>query len=167
MIPIGKIEFITDSEGLAQINERVTQHTCKTNINPQLMFRQSFSGITKKLFVGNWTDQGFWISKYRLQLYQFRPDIITRFYIENGSSNVKVTMKSSIGFSSILVGMFLIVLFSSIFTSSGPRAFLIAVVIFTILYVCLASIEYDKMLKAIKSNVVDGIKRTGSNLDRI
>ena len=167
MIPIGTIEFITDSEGLAQINEKVTQHTCKTNLNPQLMFRQSYTGLTKKLFVGNWTREGFWISKYRFQLYQFRPDIISRFYIGKDASNVKVTMKFSIGFSSILVGLILIMLFSSAFTASGPNGFLIAVGILTSLYICLASIEYDKMLKAIKNNILDGITRTKSSLDSI
>lgn len=165
MIPLGNIEFITDSNGIDQMKEKVTLHTCKTNIDPQLMFRQSYSGVTKKLFVGNWTDQGFWISRFKLQLNQFRPDIICRFNIEHRSSTVKVNIRSSIGFSSILTGMIVILLFSAPFVSSGKIGFLIAVVIMTILYVCLASVEYDKTIKAIKGNIVNGINRTNSNLD--
>lgn len=165
MIPIDKIEFITDQEGMAHINEKVTQHTCKTNINPQLMFRQSYYGITGKLFVGNWTDQGFWISRFKMQLNQFRPDIICRFDIENRSSTVKVTIRSSIGFSSLFTGMIVIILISAPFISSGSKGFLIIVTIMTILYVCLASIEYNKTLKTIKDHIVSGIKRTNSNLD--
>ncbi|HLN74707.1 MAG: hypothetical protein ACM3O8_11170 [Methylococcaceae bacterium] len=166
MIQIGRIEFITDSNGLDQMKENVTLHTCKTNIDPQLMFRQSFAGVTKKLFVGNWTDQGFWISRYKLQLYQFRPDIICRFNIENRTSTVKVNIQSSIGFSSLFTGMIIIILFSAPFVSSGKSGFLTAVVIMTILYVCLASVEYDKTIKAIKNNVVNGIQRTNSSLDK-
>lgn len=166
MIPFGIIEFTTDSDGLTLINERVAQHTCKTNIDPQLMFRQSFTGVTKRLFVGNWTDQGFWISRYKLQLYQFRPDIICRFNIENRTSTVKVNIRSSIGFSSLFTGMIIIILFSAPFVSSGKSGFLTAVVIMTILYICLASVEYDKTIKAIKNNVVYGIQRTNSSLDK-
>lgn len=167
MIPLGTIEFITDSNGLAQINEKVTLHTCKTHLNPQLMFRQSYFGVTDKLFVGNWADQGFWISRFKRQLYQFRPDIICRFDVENSASAVKISIRSSIGFSSLFTGMIVILLFSASFISSGSFGFLMAVLIMTILYVCLASIEYDKTLKAIKNNVVNGIQRTGSSLDKI
>lgn len=166
MISIGKIEFITDQEGMEHINEKVAQHTCKTNLNPQLMFRQSYNGITGKLFVGNWTDQGFWISRFKLQLNQFRPDIICHFNVENRPYTIKVTIRSSIGFSSLFTGMIVIILFSAPFISSGPSGFLIAVVIMTILYVCLATIEYNKMLKAIKDHIVNGIKGINSNLDK-
>jgi uncharacterized membrane protein (DUF485 family) len=165
MLPIGKIEFITDSEGVAQINEKVARHTCKTNLNPQLMFTQSYNGITGKLFVGHWSDQGFWISRFKKQLYQFRPDIICRFNLENRPHTVKVTIRSSIGFSSLFTGMIVIILFSAPFVSSGSTGFLIAVVIMTTLYVCLASVEYNKTLKAIKDHIVNGIKRNNSNLD--
>lgn len=167
MIPLGTIEFITDRNGLAQINEKVTLHTCKTHLNPQLMFRQSYYGVTDKLFVGNWAEQGFWISRFKRQLYQFRPDIICRFDFENSASAVKITICSSIGFSSVFTGMMIILLFSAPFVSSGSSGFLIAIAIMTILYICMASIEYDKTLKAIKNNVVNGIKRTGSSLDKI
>lgn len=165
MIPLRNIEFITDSEGLAQMKEKITLHTCKTNIDPQMMFKQSYTGVTKKLFVGNWTDQGFWISRFKMQIYQFRPDIICRFNIENRASTVKVNIRSSIGFSSLFTGMIVIILFSTPFVSSGKSGFVIAVVIMTILYICLASVEYDKTLKAIKKNVVNGINRTNSSLD--
>lgn len=165
MLLIGKIEFITDNEGIAHINEKVARHTCKTNLNPQLMFRQSYNGITGKLFVGNWSDQGFWISRFKRQLNQFRPDIICRFNVENRPQTVKVTIRSSIGFSSLFTGIIVIILFSVPFISSGSRGFLIAVVIITTLYVCLASMEYNKTLKAIKDHIVNGIKRTNSNLN--
>ena len=165
MIPLGNIEFITDSNGLDQMKEKVTMHTCKTNIDPQLMFRQGFSGVTGKLFVGNWTEKGFWISRFKRQFSQFRPDIICRFNIENRASTVNVTIRSSIGFSSLLTGMIMIIFFSAPFVSSGSTAFLIALVIMTILYVCMASVEYDKTFKAIKDHVVNGIYRTNSNLD--
>lgn len=167
MIPLGKIEFITDRNGLAQIHEKVAMHTCKTHLNPQLMFRQSFHGVTDKRFVGNWSDNGFWLSRFKMQLYQFRPDIISHFDIKNEPSLVKVTIRSSLGFSSLFTGLFLIVLFSVPFISSGSAGFLTAVVIMTILYICLASMEYDKMLKAIKNNIVDGISRTKSSLDKL
>ncbi len=76
MIPIGK-EFFQLHQGDSEIIEKnISLHTCKTNVSPQLMFNQSYTGETSKIFVGNWKKDGFWISKFRRQLLDFRPDII-------------------------------------------------------------------------------------------
>jgi len=165
MITINKREFRTDKKGILRIQENIEANTCKTNLNPQLMFRQSYTGRTEKIFVGNWTSNGFWISKFRLQLFQLRPDIITQFYIESETRYEKVTMKSSIGFSSLFIGLMWIILFSVPFATVGQTGFFIGVVMMLILYSFLTSIEYNRMIKAIKDNIVVGIYMTKGNLD--
>jgi hypothetical protein len=165
MITFDRKQFQTDSVGISLIKERITQNTCKTNVSSQLMFRQSFTGLTGKLFVGNWTSNGFWISKFRLQFIQLRPDIITRFYIENEAPYEKVTMKSSIGFSSLFVGLIWMILFSVPFASFfGLTGFLVAFAIMVFFYSLLTSIEYDRMIKAIKNNIINDIHMINSNL---
>ena len=91
------------------IKEKMSELTCRTNISPQLMFRQSYTGITEKFFVGNWTKKGFWISKFRLQLLEIRPDIIVRFNFSQKKNNTLLSIRYSLGLSSI-IQMFLILL---------------------------------------------------------
>lgn len=158
MITLGTKLFRTNEAGILQIKERVAANTCKTNLNPQLIFRQSYTGLTDKLFVGNWTADGFWLSKFRLQLFQLRPDIITRFSIQKETTHQKVTMKSSIGFSSLLLAMIFILLFSAPFISLGSFGFLITVVLMVIFYALLASWEYDKMMKTINDTIIKDIR---------
>ena len=159
MITLGTKEFRTDEAGISQIQERVAANTCKTNLNPQLILRQSYTGLTNKVFVGNWTKDGFWLSKYRLQLFQLRPDIITRFSIQKETTYQKVTMKSSIGFSSLFLAMIFILLFSAPFASLGTSGFLMIVTFMVIFYALLASREYDKMMKAINDTIIKDIRK--------
>jgi len=165
MITIDKKEFRTDKKGILLIQEKIEANTCKTNVSPQLMFSQSYTGRTGKIFVGNWTSNGFWISKFRLQLFQLRPDIITQFYIESETRYEKVTMKSSIGFSSLFIGLIWIILFSIPFAAFGLIGFLVGVALMILFYSYLTSIEYDRMIKAIQNNIVVGIYKTKGNLD--
>lgn len=166
MIRIATNEFWTDKENILVINERVKENTCKTNINPELMFRQSYNGMTTKLFVGNWTSDGFWISKYRNQFIQLRPDIITRFYIKEDNEGIHVVMKSSIGFSSIFTFLILLLIFSSSSASEfGINAIYSVASIFILLYILLSKIEYDRMLTSIKKTVFNDINITKSNFD--
>lgn len=165
MITINKKEFRTDKKGILLIREKIEANTCKTNVSPQLMFRQSFNGMTRKIFVGNWTSNGFWISKFRFQLVQLHPVIITQFYIESETRYEKVTMKSSIGFSSLFIGLIWIILLAAPFAIIGLIGFLVAVALMILFYSYLTSIEYDKMIKAIKNNIVDGIYMTKGNID--
>jgi hypothetical protein len=46
MITIDKKEFRTDKKGILHIQEKVEANTCKTNVSPQLMFRQGYSGYS-------------------------------------------------------------------------------------------------------------------------
>ncbi len=166
MIRINKKVFWTDEDGISIITERIKENTCKTNINPELMFRQSYTGITGKLFVGNWTSYGFWISKYRHQFIQFRPDIITRFYFIESLHEKKIEMKSSIGFSSILFFLIIILVFSSSVASEfGDAGFFSLLIIFSLLYILLTKIEYENMLENIKSNILNNINITKSDFD--
>jgi len=157
MITIAKKEFRTDKKGILLIQEKIEANTCKTNLSPQLMFRQSYTGRTGKIFVGNWTSNGFWISKFRLQLFQLRPDIITQFYIAHETRYEKVTVRSSIGFSSLFIGLIWIFLFSTPFAVFGLIGFLAGVVLMVSFYLFLTIIEYDRMIKAIENHIVVGI----------
>lgn len=154
MITLGNKEFRTDETGISLIRERVTKNTCKTNLNPQLLFVQSYTGRTNKLFVGNWTADGFWISKFRMQMMQFRPDIITSFLIQEEASRKKVTMRSSIGFSSLFTGMIISMCFSLPFMAFGLTGYLIVIALWIALYAYLASMEYDRIMKAIKDHIL-------------
>lgn len=165
MITISKKEFRTDKKGILLIQEKIEANTCKTNVSPQLMFRQSYTGMTGKIFVGNWTSNGFWIAKFRLHLIHLRPFIITQFYIESETRYEKVTMKSSIGFSSLFKGLIWIILFAAPFATIGLIGFLVAVALMILFYSYWTSIEYDRMIKAIKNNIIVGIYMTKGNLD--
>jgi hypothetical protein len=160
MITIDTREFRTDKNGILLIQEKIEANTCKTNLSPQLMFRQGYTGLTAKIFVGNWTSNGFWISKFRLQLLQFRPDIFTQFYIESETRFEKVKMRTSIGFSSLLMGLIWIILFSIPFATLGLLPFLVVVALMIFFYSYLTSIEHDRMMKAIENHIIIGIYKT-------
>ncbi len=165
MITIDKKQFRTDKKGILLIQEKVEAITCKTNVSPQLLFRQSYTGRTEKIFVGNWTSNGFWLSKFRLHLIHFRPDIITQFYIESETRYEKVTLKSSIGFSSLFFWLIWIIIFSTPFAALGLIGFLITATMMILFYSYLTSVEYDRMIKSIKNNIVIGIYMTNANLN--
>lgn len=59
MIKIGYQKFEIDNCLVDFVKEKMESSTCKTNLTPQLIFKQSFTGITDKTFVGNWTKKGF------------------------------------------------------------------------------------------------------------
>lgn len=165
MIPIAKNEFWTNREGLVKIKKRIAENTCKTNLNPELMFRQSYTGLTKKLFVGNWTTNGFWISKFRMQLAQIRPDIIMRFRITQDRDIVKVSLKSSVGFSSIFTYFLLALIAFTFIANTGLIGFTALLTVFSFAYILLTRMEYRRMLENVKKTIVGGITITKSNFD--
>lgn len=167
MITIGKKEFRTDKNGILLIQEKIEANTCRTNVSPQLMFTQCYTGRTEKIFVGNWTSNGFWISKFRLQLFELRPDIITQFYIESETHYEKVIMKSSIGFSSLFIGLIWIILFSLPFAVFGLIGFLVGFALLILFYSYLTSIEYDRMIKAIENYIIVGIQKWNDSRQEI
>lgn len=158
MLNLGTEEVTTKPCNEEVIKQRLTEHTCKTNLNPQFMIKQSYTGFTNKTFVGNWTEYGFWISKYKLQMWQFRPDIIARFYLKKRASSLQVKIKYSLGFSSIFWGSILILIFSAILSSALMKNNLFsAISIFSAIYVIATIIQYRIMKKAVNDKILKGI----------
>ncbi len=125
MIQIKREKYKIDNYYIDLIKDKMAEETCKTNLSPQLIFRQSFTGVTLKTFVGNWTNNGFLISKFRMQLMQFRPDIIAKFKFLDKSDNSEVSIRYSIGFSSLFMGSIWIIMFAAPFAAFGLIGFLI------------------------------------------
>jgi hypothetical protein len=151
MICLKRQKYRIDSYYIDVIKERMVTETCKTNLNSQLIFRQSYTGYTFKAFVGNWSESGFWISKYRLQLIQLRPDIIAKFRFKDLSENSIVSIRYSIGFSSVFIGLIWIFLFSAPFVAFGLIVYLIGLALMIVFYSVLSVIE----LNSIKEKIVE------------
>jgi hypothetical protein len=153
MIRIKKEKYVLRKGDYELLNKNVVENTCKTNINPQLMFKQSYTGVTGKTFVGNWHKNGFWISKYRRQLLELRPDIISKF-VFRGENKENLIVVHSIGFSSIFssafIGVFFIVFLKNFVDI--PKIYGLAIWIF--LYVLICSFALNKMRKSIKEKIM-------------
>ncbi|MCK3685278.1 hypothetical protein [Maribellus sp. YY47] len=154
MIKLKSQKYELDLHAAQQIKDKVTEETCKTNVNPQLIFKQSYTGYTLKTFVGNWTPNGFWLSKYRKQLFQLRPDVIAKFRFEQEADKIHLSVRYSIGFSSVFTGLVIIFLFSTAFLSLGATAYLVVLVAMTALYVLLAFVELGRLEQAVKDKIL-------------
>lgn len=157
MIPIKQEEYIIHNYNIDVIKDKVIKETCKTNMSPQLMFKQGFTGITNKTFVGNWTKKGFWISKFRMQLIQFRPDIIAKFRFSDHSENTLLSIRYSIGFSSIFLGLFWINLFALPFSAFGSIGHYIGLTLMLALYIFALIIEQDNLKEEIVEKVLSKV----------
>ncbi len=154
MIKIGYQKFEIDNCLVDFIKEKMESSTCKTNLTPQLIFKQSFTGITDKTFVGNWTKKGFWLSKYRYQLFQARPDIIARFNFISNQNNTQIEIKYSIGFSSILIIMILALPILAAFSLWGIIGFIVGLILMSLIYYILSASEYDSIKESIKEKIL-------------
>jgi hypothetical protein len=159
MIPLQTQEFRIAGDDIKGIKDRMTEETCKTNLNPQLIFnQQSFTGHTAKSFVGNWTRDGFWISKYRLQLFNLRPDIIAKFTFFDLHDYSTVSIRYSIGFSSAFVGLAYLNLISFLLAFGGLISFPMGLAIMTGLYGTLSVIELRHIKKVILKKIFNLIE---------
>ena len=111
MIKIYNQEIEIEKRYEDAIRNKITNCTGKSNLNPQLLIKTRSTSFSNKLFIGNKTRDGIWITKNNIQL--IIPDIIARFSFNSEQSILKI--RYSIGFSSIVGGFFWIVLFSLIF----------------------------------------------------
>ena len=102
-----KIYTISDKEKLI-LEEVILENTLERGLHPQLIFYQTYmNSASGKLFIGNISKNGFWISKYRTQLFQLRPDILIFFkYNELANNKVKLRITYRLGFSSIVQCLF-------------------------------------------------------------
>jgi hypothetical protein len=139
------------------IKDRMSECTCKTNLSPQLMFRQSYTGITNKSFIGNWTKDGFWISKFRIQMLEIRPDVIVRFRFLSAISSTKLKIRYSIGISSILQFIFLMLLAAIIIVQLGKDLLIPGLIAFAFFYLIVAGIELNGTQKKINDKILNGI----------
>ena len=157
MIKIGQEKISLKKGSFEIIKENFAENTCKTNLSPGLMFKQSYTGITDKAFVGNWRKYGFWISKFRMQLIDLRPDIIAKFYYQKGTSE-RILIRYSIGFSSFISWFFLGILFSMYMFIYGQEYYILAWTFWIILYIGLSIYSLKRMKKAIKEKIFYNVK---------
>ncbi len=158
MIKFYKLRFKINKSDEQVVKDRMISNTCKTNISPQLIFRQSYTGITNKSFIGNWTKDGFWISKFRLQLIQLRPDIIARFHLISDQSFTQIRTDYSIGFSSLFIGFLWIFLFSLLFILIGIIGYIIGTLILIIFYILLVNLEFENLRLEIRAKIFKEIE---------
>jgi len=159
MILIKREKYKIDNYYIDVIKDKMATETCKTNLSPQLMFKQSFTGITLKTFVGNWTKNGFWISKFRMQLMQLRPDIIAKFKFADNSENSLLSIRYSIGFSSLFIGLIWITMFALPFSAFGLVGYLIGLVVMIGGYVLLSVIELENLREKIIEKIMSNVAR--------
>ncbi len=157
MIQIKREKYKIDNYYIDVIKDKMAKETCKTNLSPQLMFKQSFTGITLKTFVGNWIKNGFWISKFRMQLLQLRPDVIAKFNFLDNPQNCILSIRYSIGFSSLFIGLIWIIMFSLPFSSFGFIGYMIGLTMMIGGYVLLSIIELNKLKEKIKEKILSNI----------
>lgn len=154
MIQIGRKTYELNQGESEIIDQNLNEHTCKTNINPQLMFRQSYTGETSKIFVGNWKENGFWISKFHRQLLNLRPDIIARFTYQ-GIKKEKLIVKFSIGLSSLisafLVGVIFMILIIQLFNDYILESW----IVFFVIYILSSRYALKKMKRAISDKIMN------------
>jgi len=151
MIEIGKDIIALNKISFYLVKENFTNNTCKTNLNPQFMFRQSYNGITSKKFVGNYNKNGFWISKFKLQVIELRPDIIAKFSLLN---NDKLIIKYSIGFSSIIMAIIIGIIFSLIPFIYLDINFILTYLIWIIIYMLISKFSLNKLRKLIREKII-------------
>jgi hypothetical protein len=122
------------------------------------MLRQSYSGFTDKTFVGNWTKKGFWISKFRKQLFQFRPDIIARFNLSPSDSLIRIKIRYSIGLSSIFYALVFILTFAVVFVPFGSSGYLTGIVLLFLIYTVITKFELGSLKASIKEKILSGFE---------
>jgi hypothetical protein len=159
MIPIKREKYKIDNYYIEVIKDKMAAETCKTNLSPQLMFKQSFTGITLKTFVGNWTKNGFWISRFRMQLMQLRPDIIAKFKFADNSENSVLSIRYSIGFSSLFIGLIWITMFALPFSAFGLVGYLIGLAVMIGGYVIFSIIELENLREKIIEKIMSHVAR--------
>ena len=157
MILIKRENYRIDNYYIDVIKDKMAAETCKTNLSPQLMFKQSFTGITLKTFVGNWTKNGFWISKFRMQLMQLRPDIIAKFKFVDKSENSMLSIRYSIGFSSLFIGLMWITMFALPFSAFGLTGYLIGLAVMIGSYAVLSIIELENLQETIMDKIMSNV----------
>lgn len=155
MIKIGKEKIYLKKGNFETIKENFIENTCKTNVSPGLMFKQSYAGITEKVFVGNWKDYGFWISKFRLQILQLRPDIIAKFIHLTGTSD-RLVIRYSIGFSSLVVPFFIgIILTTYSLLEFGKVYYFLSWIVWILLYAGISAFALKRMKKSVKEKILN------------
>lgn len=158
MIKIAYEELRIDSSFEGLLKDKMGKCTCKTNISPQLMLKQSYTGYTDKTFVGNWTKKGFWISKYRKQLFQFRPDIIARFSLSLDDSLIRINIRYSIGLSSIFYALIFIFALAILFVPIGSSGYSIGLLLLFLIYIVITKFELNSLQLSIKEKILSGFK---------
>ncbi len=159
MIQIKREEYRIRNDYIDVIKNRMVQETSKTNVNPQFMFKQSFTGITLKSFIGNWDKKGFWVSKFRMQLLEIRPDIIAKFKFSDDSEESILSIRYSIGFSNLLIGLVWIVLFSLPFSVFGIVGYMLGILAMIGVYIVLSINELDNIKKKIIEKIMSNVAR--------
>ena len=155
MIKIGEETIHLKKGNFETIKENFIENTCKTNVSPGLMFKQSYTGMTEKAFVGNWKDYGFWISKFRLQMFQLRPDIIAKFFHLTGTSE-RLVIRYSIGFSSLIFAFFIGFLLTAYFLLIyGEVYYFLSWIIWIGLYALISRFSLKRMKKAIEKKILN------------
>lgn len=154
MIEIRKEEYKLFLADRQKIKDRLIKHTCKTNLNPHLLFRNKFTEDTSKIFIGNWTDDGFWVTRFRRQIINFRADIVAKGVVEERSNDLLLHFKYSLGFSSIIGGL-ISILVVGLFLNSLGLGLLWSALIPAPLYILLSYFEVSKMKSVIYDYLIN------------
>jgi hypothetical protein len=155
MIQLKRKEINIQSTFEIDIREKMSELTCKTNLSPQLMFQQSYTGITEKLFVGNWTKNGFWISKFRIQLLDIRPDIIVKFVFLQNKPFTRLCMRYSLGLSSIIQMLLILFMGLILFIQIDKGIILYGMIIMVFFYFLIVRVELNRTERNVQERILD------------
>ena len=153
MIEIGKEEQKLEISR-SDIENRLIKHTCKTNLNPNLLFTTIYTDNTAKVFIGNWTKNGFWITRYRKQFINFRADIVAKGTFNKTNAGINLQFEYAIGFSSIVGGGLIIIILSLLLAMNGLNPYL-AFSLPVLLYCVFSKIEVNKAKSAINKYLLN------------
>jgi hypothetical protein len=123
-----------------------------------MIFRPAYNGSTRKAFVGNWTKNGFWISKLQWQTILFHPNVIARFIYHKGAPD-RLEIRYSTGFSGLISALFAGYLFTLYFMHFGQVYYFLSWIAWIVIYTGYAMYSLKRMKKAIQEKIFFGLQK--------
>ena len=156
MITIGKQRYVSRKEDFSIIKDRLADLTAKSNLNPDLLFRLPYFESTSKKFIGNWTNDGFWIAKCKRGFLHFNSSVVAKANIVDNGAHGFIDMKFSLSLSTIFEGFIIICLFTALLTAIIFPFFISAFIVIC-LHGLLLFAEKNSFRKFVERHIIFGL----------
>ena len=156
MITIGKQHYESRKEVFSEIKDRLVETTAKSNLNPNLLFRLPYFESSTKKFIGNWTNDGFWITKCKKGFLHFNSSVVAKAKLVDHGVHGFIDVKYSLSLSTIFEGFIIICLFTTLLTAILFPVYISAFIIIC-LYVLLLFAEKNSFRKFIERHIILGL----------